>query len=251
MATITDPQTLGVWYHGMSSNDLGLRLLSPLTVGLPDRNLIQVQLPYSNTMIELTSYYGKSIFNERTISISFNYDFRGSLQGGQDMYTRIQRWLYSPQGKSPLVLGHDRNYYYMAEVVSSSSRDDVRSSGTFNAVFTCYPFKISINYSNDDNWNKFMFDTDHVQLLAYKFQAPKSVRAYNDSVNEVVPIVVASDNIVIHDDLGNSYPFSQGISDQKNSLFPFKLHTGENDITFASKSYNVCEAAILLQNEVI
>lgn len=251
MDTITDPITLGVWYHGMSSNDLGLRLLSPLTVGLPDRNLIQVQVPYSNNMIELTSYYGKSIFNERTISISFNYDFQGSLQGGQDMYTKIQKWLYQPQGKAPLVLGHDRNYYYMAEVVSSSTREDMRSSGTFTAVFTCYPFKISINYSNDDNWNRFMFETDHVQLLAYNLNLQKSFRLYNQSINEVVPIIVSNGNIKISDDTGNSYIFGNGIDDQSSSLFPFKLHTGENDLTMTNLQSAPCKVAILLHEEVI
>lgn len=251
MATITDPQTLGVWYHGMSSNDLGLRLLSPLTVGVPDRNLVQVQLPYTNNKIELTSYYGKSIFNERNISISFNYDFKGSLQGGQDMYTKIQRWLFSPQGKSPLVLGHDRHYYYMAEVVSSSSREDVRSSGTFNAVFTCYPFKLSIDYSNDDNWNRFMFETDHVQNMAYKFYSQTNIRLYNDSVNEVVPTVVTDSNIDIINDDGSRVSFTGGINDQSKSLFPFKLHTGSNEITLVNTSGSTAKVAILLRNEVI
>lgn len=251
MATLNSSGELSIWYHGKSSADVGLRMMTPLTVGVPERQLVQVQLPYTSKIIELTSYYGKAVFNERQITVTFWYDFKDSLSAGQDMYTKIQRWLYNIQGKSPLVLPTDRKYYYMAEVVSASTREDALSAGKFTVVFNAYPFKMSVNYTNDDNWNRFMFETDHVQQIAYKFKTGKTIHLFNDSVNAIVPTVVASSPITIRDDVGNEYNFDAGISTQEESLFPLSLNVGENDLTIVGLSEPVTRCAILIRDEVI
>lgn len=248
---INDPAELSVWYHGKSSQDVGLKMTTPLTVGIPERNLIQVALPYTSKVIELTSYYGKAVFNERQITIAFWYDFKSSLSAGQDMYTKIQHWLYDIQGKTPLVLPTDRNYYYMAEVVSASTREDALSAGKFTVTFTCYPFKLSVNYTNDDNWNRFMFETDHVQRLAYKFYSSQKIVLYNSSVNEIVPTIVSNNNISVITDDGGTAQFHVGVDDQSSNLFPFKLHSGMNTLTAYNLDRQDAELAILIRTEVI
>lgn len=62
-----------VYFDNISSEDLGIIFLGG-TIGTPTAKKLNVEIPYSDGVIDLTDYYGVVRYNNRTISLNFIVD---------------------------------------------------------------------------------------------------------------------------------------------------------------------------------
>ena len=62
-----------VYFDNISSEDLGIIFLGG-TIGTPTAKKLNVEIPYSNGVLDLTDYYGVVQYNNRNISLNFIVD---------------------------------------------------------------------------------------------------------------------------------------------------------------------------------
>lgn len=222
--------SLGIIFDGVSSVDLGLETLLNRSIGLPSRRLLTVSLPYSNQVLDLSSYYENALYEERTLQYAFQVPSFDSKIALNDFFGRLQRWLYKTNGKVPLVDGADPNHYYLAEVVSAPTREEMLGMGVMTISFTAYPFRIEHATAGDDTWDTFDFENGIVQPMVFKVTNSKAITLFNISQTEIVPTIKTSNAITISDGT-TSYDFAAGEDDQSNSAYQLTLKGGANQFS--------------------
>lgn len=210
---------------------MGLETLSDRNIGLPVRRMIPVTPPYSNTVLDLSEYYGEPLFEERTLQYSFVTPSFESKEALNEFYAYIQQWLYSPTGKAPLVDCADRFHYYLAQVVDAPTRAEMADSGTITISFKAYPFRIGLNEEGDDIWDSFSFLTGISQKTSFNVYEILYISLFNNGQPNEVPTVTTSDNITIKNVDGKSFVFPAGNNDQSLNDDPLIIAHGKNNFT--------------------
>lgn len=238
--------SIGIIFDGVSSIDLGLETLVDRSIGLPNRRPITVPLPYSNKVLDLSSYYEETLFEERTLQYDFQLPWFDSKIALNDFFGRLQRWLYKTNGKVPLVDGADPTHYYLAEVVNAPTRDEMLTTGNITVSFTAYPFRIERAAAGDDNWDTFDFENGIAQSTVFKVTDNKAITLINISQTEIIPAIKSSSPMTISDGT-TSYDFAAGEDDQANAAYQLTLKVGANQFLISGTG----TAEFIWHNEVI
>lgn len=244
---IESDKSIGISFNGKSSTDFGLETLVDRTIGLPNRTLIPVTMPYSNDILDLSSYYGIPLYTERTLQYTFLLPNFTTKQSLNDFYGQLQSWLYSPMGKVPLIDGADPMHYFMAQVVSAPTRTEITDTGTITVSFTGYPYRYESRDVGSDEWDTFDFVNDVAQATTFAVSGSLAISIINASQTASLPIITTSDNITIKDSSGNSFEFLKGANDQTEVADQMFLKIGENDFTITGNA----DVDFHWQNEVI
>lgn len=218
----------GIWFNGHHSTDFGLDALDKKAITFPAKRKITVQIPYSNSVLDLSNAYGGQVYEERTFSQTFNIIDR-RLWNKESMYrlwTEVVNWLMEPATKQPLYDDVMHSYYYLAEVQSPPSFSEMLFRGELTIEWTCYPFRIYELAEGNDIWDKFDFDFDIAQKTKHRVYGLKKVLLYNISASVVSPDIKADSNMAI---LLRDQSFEVPAQDSQN--FRLRLLSGENWLT--------------------
>lgn len=233
---IESDKSIGISFNGKSSTDFGLETLVDRKIGLPNRTLIPVTMPYSNNILDLSSYYGIPLYTERTLQYTFLLPNFTTKQSLNDFYSQLQSWLYSPMGKAPLIDGADPMHYFMAQVVNAPTRTELTDTGTITVSFTGYPYRYESRNANSDEWDTFDFVNDVAQATKFTVSGSLAVSIINTSQIASLPIITTSNNITIKDSSGNSFKLLKGANDQTKVADQMFLKIGENDFTITGNA---------------
>ncbi|MCB2311602.1 phage tail family protein [Clostridium tagluense] len=215
----------GLTFNGKHSyNDFGIYLESK-SLQAPSKKKIKVDVPFMNSTYDFSTIGsgGEIVYNQRDIVVKFGISSRNK-ETLYSVYSDVLQWLLDI-GKSQLIFDDINDYYFLAEVESITSFEEVLRFGKFEAKFIAEPFKISIDYVGDDIWDTFNFLEDITQYNEFDIIGTKLIKLYNIG-RAVAPIITVNSNMSIIIG-GKSYNLQVG----DNNIFGLKLQTGDNWIT--------------------
>lgn len=194
-------------------------------IGFPEKNKITVPVMHSNKVIDLSGIYGGQTFSERPLKFVFQYYGSSDPESIDRTYTQVVNWLMSYSGKAPIYDDRMKRYYYLAELVSSPSFEELLYKGTLTISFTAYPFRFDSIPEGDDDWDTFDFDFDVAQDVQFKVEGSKEITLYNVGNNVAVPTITASTAFqVVQDNREISLPAG------RHEHSRIRLLTGENKL---------------------
>lgn len=193
-----DSKSYGIYYNGHHSSEFGLICLQDKQVGMPAKNKILVDLPFSNNKLDLSNVYGSQIYGERTYTQVFNLTVaQFDKEGLYRLWTKVVNWLMSTSTKSPLFDDVMQRYYYLAEVQEAPEFEELLHWGTLTVKWQCYPFRISALKEGNDIWNAFDFDFDVAQRVKYTIDGSVQISLINNGASALIPTVIADADMQI------------------------------------------------------
>ena len=190
----------GVDFNGHHSSEFGLIALKDKKVGMPAKNKILVEIPFSNEKLDLSNVYGGPYFEERTYTQVFHLQVNQyDKEALYILWTRIVNWLMGTKSKSPLYDDVMHNYYYLAEVQKAPTFDEMLHWGTLTVEWQCYPFRIAALAEGNDIWDTFCFDLDVAQDVSFDVTNSLDVVLINNGATQVNITVKASAPMTIGD----------------------------------------------------
>lgn len=183
----------GVDFNGHHSSEFGLIALKGKKVGMPAKNKILVEIPFSNSKIDLSNIYGGPYFEERTYTQVFHLQVdQYDKERLYILWTKIVNWLMGTKSKVPLYDDVMHSYYYLAEVQKAPTFDEMLHWGTLTVEWQCYPFRISALQEGNDVWDTFCFDLDVAQEVSFDVSGSLQVTIINNGETQVDMTVKAS-----------------------------------------------------------
>lgn len=203
------------------TEDFGLILLSR-DIGSPTKNKIKEKVPFMNGEYDFSLMYGEQTFGQRQLVYTFDVSH---LTHELLMYklSELENWLL---GTTEVNL-HDDDYpdtHFKAECIDVIRSDD-DWIGEITVKFSAYPFRVS-NENENDMWDIFNFETGVSQELTHNISNSKVIDIYNNGINKIYPIIVASGDMQLIMD-NKTYNIKAGTTN--TWLFAFKR--GLNRIT--------------------
>lgn len=130
----------GVYFDGIHSADIGVFVRSVDRSLLPGKRVTQYIIPGKSG-----SYDVENGYENRTIVCEFGFvgdnltrfDFRIKAR-------KVAQWL---SGKGTLIFDDEPDKCYQAQVVDSTSIEEVAATGKAQVSFLCSPFAESLDYS--------------------------------------------------------------------------------------------------------
>lgn len=190
----------------------------------PAKKKIKESVPFMNGSYDFSTVgsNGEITYDTRTITIVIGIPM-STKDNLQTAYSKILMWLVDV-GKSRLIFDDSKDYFYLAEVESVSTFEEVQSFGKLTATFVADPFKTSINNVGDDIWDTFNFEEDVVQNLDIDVVGSEFISVYNAGRSILPNIVVSADMTLNLNDI--NYNLVTG----DNMFYNLKLLNGENAI---------------------
>ncbi len=190
---------VGIKFNGRHSTDFGLILLKGKEIGFPEKNKIEVRVPFSNAVIDLSNIYGSQTFGERSIKHVFLIrDFKNKdAESMYRLWTKVVNWLTQPTTKQPMYDDIMHKYYYLAEVVKAPSLEDMVSTGKLTVEWTCYPFRIYELFEGHDIWDDFDFEFDIAQEIEYEINGSRNIQLFNVGSNVAIPEIITDNALSI------------------------------------------------------
>lgn len=207
-----------------SYDDFNLKLIN-VNVEYPTPKVIKQSVPYQNGEYDFTELYGGTSYNNRKITIEFEYnEGKGITRTNLNVhYSKVINWLYGAD-RSKLYIDFEKGYY-TGRVINISSIESLNNTGKITVEFECYPFKINELLEGNDIWDEFNFELDYAQDTKFNINGTENIVIYNDSIiNKTPDIVCTSDFEIIQK--GVTFKFKAGIYKD----YRFKLYRGENNL---------------------
>ena len=214
----------GFKFNNRHNHDEGVVMHSK-SIDPPSKKKIKEPIPFTNGSYDFSTVgsSGEITYNERQITIVLGLP-SSTKEALQDLYTRTLEWLMDV-GKSQLIFDDVIGYYYMAEVESASTFDQVMSFGKLTVTFVAEPFKTSTEYEGSDVWDIFNFEEDMVQDMSYTVTGTSVVSIYNKGRVTTPKINCSAPMSVVVS--GKTYSLATG----DNTFYGMKLKNGVNEIT--------------------
>ena len=194
-----DSKKYGIYFNGHHSSEFGLICLQDKKIEMPSKNKILVEIPFSNSKLDLSNIYGDQIFNERTYTQVFNLKVEQyNKESLYHLWTKVINWLMDTNSKIPLFDDVMQRYYYLAEVQEAPNFEELLHWGSLTVTWQCYPFRISALPEGNDIWNTFDFDFDIAQKVKYTIVDDLEITLLNNSASSVVPSLVTDSDMQIN-----------------------------------------------------
>ncbi|WP_436632890.1 phage tail domain-containing protein [Latilactobacillus sakei] len=218
----------GIEFNGLRSDSLGLTVINPKEIGFPSKNKIIQDLPFSNTILDLSEMYGGQSYGERKLKFTFLIieSDRFDKDALYTQWTKTVNWLMGANHKVKLKDDVMSEYYYLGEVQEAPSWDEYVRHGKFTVEFICYPFRIHELAEGSDIWDTFNFELDIAQITEYTVVGSRTVTLYNVGQNQVNPQIVATAPFEITTN-GQNYTTPAGTIESPD----FVLNQGETSMT--------------------
>jgi len=180
----------GFSFNNRHNHDEGVVMHSK-SIESPSKKMIKESIPFMNGSYNFSTVgsNGEIVYGERSITIIIGLP-ANSKEQLQNIYSRTLAWLMDV-GQSQLIFDDIPDYYYMAEVESSSSFSQVMEFGMLSVTFVAEPFKTSIEKEGQDIWDIFNFEEDYAQDVTYTVSNTLTVTVYNKG-RIVTPIINVS-----------------------------------------------------------
>jgi len=210
--------------------DMGVVMHSK-SIQSPSKKMIKDSVPFMNGTYDFSTIgsAGEITYNERTIEVVLGLNAINK-ERLQVMYSDILEWLVN-NGRSKLVFDVIKDYYYMAEVESTSTFKEVIEFGLLTITFVAQPFKTGVDYATNNLWDYFNFEEDYLQDSDYDIISNKVITIYNPRML-TTPIINCSSNMVL---LYNSITYSLFVGDNKS--YGLKLQNGSNILDFTGNGH--------------
>jgi len=203
--------------------DYGL-LMESKSIQPPSKKKIKVDVPGMNGSYDFSTIAsgGEIVYAERNIKVLFGLPTRNKQQL-YVLYSKILEWL-EDTSQAQLTFDNISDYYFIAEIESIPTFEEVYSFGKLEVTFTCEPFKTSINLAGSDVWDTFNFEEDVVQDMNFNVVSTKVVSVYN--AGRLITPIINSNAAMTVTISGKTY--NLGIGD--NKIYGLKLQNGYNSI---------------------
>ncbi|WP_226545025.1 phage tail protein [Bacillus thuringiensis] len=218
----------GIKFDGKHSyKDMGYTMPAEREIGLPAKEKIIVQVPFSNVEYDFSELYGSQTYTSRSLKYSFNVLKRGNYtpQTMQIEKIKLINWLMNTRGRKKLYDDTIPGYYFLAELESAADIQDDWETGTLTATFRAYPFMIAELHEGNDIWDDFNFELDVAQITKFTVKGKANVDLLNVGTPDIVPEIQSSTPMKITKE-GVTYAIPSGISKDRN----FVLKPGENNL---------------------
>lgn len=209
-----------------SYTDFGITIES-INIQPPSKKKIKDSVPYMNGSYDFSTIgtSGEITYNEREIKIKFNLVKRDKLSLYLK-YSKVLEWLLG-NGKNQLIFNFMQGYYFLAEVESAPSFEEVlQRAGKLEVTFVCETFKYGVDLAGELLWDNIDFELpDYIQNTSFTVSGNQIVNLYNPSSHSIIPKVVCNSNMSC---TLNSY--TANFTTTKNIDWQFKLLPGANNI---------------------
>ena len=212
-------------FNGKNSYDDFELIMESKVILPPSKKKIKGEVPFANSSYDFSTIgsNGEITYNDRNITVIFILPTISKLRL-HILYSKVLEWLQDvPQSK--LIFGDMKDYYFLAEVESASSFEEIAICGKLTVTFVAEPFKVGVNLEGNTLWDTFNFNTDVMQDTSYDVVGNKSINIINVG-RLVTPTIncTAAMSITL-----NSKTYNLAIGD--NTIYGLKLLKGDNNIT--------------------
>jgi len=214
----------GLTFDGKHSyKDFGL-YMETKSIQPPVKKKIKIDVPYmdSNYDFSTVGSNGEIIYSQRTITVILGLKTI-SKEKLYILYSKVLEWLQDIS-QSQLIFDDIKDYYFMAEVETVPTFDEMVRLGKLTVVFVCDPFKTSIDFATNNIWDTFNFEEDYLQDSDYDVVTTRTINIYNPG-RLVMPIINCDSAMTIILN-GKTYNLIIG----NNKLYGFKFLNGPNNI---------------------
>jgi predicted phage tail component-like protein len=193
-------------------------------ISSPAKKKIKESVPFMNGNYDFSTVgsNGEIVYDTREVKIKFGLPTRSKSEL-YTLYSEILEWLVDA-GQQQLIFSDMPDYYFLGEVESATSIEEVLRMGRLEVSFTCEPFKIGTSEAGNQLWDTFNFLTDYMQDTTYTVIGSKTITIYNAG-RAVVPVVNCSTAMAC---VLNGYTVDFVTGD--NTDYSFKLSKGTNTI---------------------
>jgi phage-related protein len=155
-------------------------------------------------------------------------------------YSKAIEWLVD-SGKGQLIFDDILDYYFIAEVESASTFEEIMEFGNLTVEFTAEPFKQNVYLAGSEEWDLFNFEDDAMQDVEFYVVGSKTITLYN--TGRVVSPMINTDSVMylVKDEV--TYDLVVG----DNKKYGFKLQNGTNSIEI----YGTGHVKFLFRKEVL
>lgn len=206
--------------------DFGVTIES-IDIQPPSKKKIKDSVPYMNGSYDFSTIGtgGEIVYNEREIKIRFNLVTRNKLSLYLK-YSKVLEWLLGT-GQQKLIFNFMTGYYFLAEVESATSFEEVlQRAGRLEVSFVCEPFKYGTDLAGELLWDNIDFELpDYIQNTLFTISGSQTVTLYNPSSHSIIPKIVCNANMSC---TANGY--TANFTTTKNTDWGFKLKPGANNI---------------------
>lgn len=222
--------TLSIDFNGKNSfKDLGFKIES-YSVGYPQKKKTLIEVPYSDSTIDLSHIHNQVNYTDREIEITFIVKGlkRNELE---TKYHKLANWLLSTKGKSQLYFSTESNYYYMAEVLGIDSITTYFGKlGRYHVKFNASPYRYDSNFKDNWLWDPFSFIDGIIPKLNFEVDGTKEIKLINRSIPTTPIITVSKDCKVVFKN--KTYNLKTGPNRDYDMVFT----SGENILKFITVS---------------
>jgi predicted phage tail component-like protein len=193
-------------------------------ISSPAKKKIKDSVPFMNGNYDFSTVgsNGEIVYDTREVKIKFGLPTRSKSEL-YTLYSEILEWLVDA-GQQQLIFSDMPDYYFLGEVESATSIEEVLRMGRLEVSFTCEPFKIGTSEAGNQLWDTFNFLIDCMQDTSFTIAGSKTVTIYNAG-RAVVPVVNCSSAMSCNH---NGYTANFATGD--NTDYNFKLLSGANTI---------------------
>lgn len=166
-------------------------------VGFPTKTKNRIKIPNTNIFYDYAELFGDQ-YEERALEYTLLIAEPNAMTGQEIQHKKmlLANWLM-PGSQHKLEDSNIPGYYFLAEIQSAPSLEDLFTYGELTVQFACYPYKIGGHLEGDDVWDTFDFDTDIAQDLSFDVNGSQSVSIYNVSAHSIESRVVVTGNVSV------------------------------------------------------
>ena len=233
----------GVRFNGKHTwADFHLRVLDK-ALSFPEKASVTTSLPYSNQIIDLSALYGHQIFKDRTFKMTFLLT-AWETHTKEQLYrkwTELVNWLQGTAGRQPLVDDIMADYYYLGEVITAPSWEEMRLYGKLTVEWTCYPFRIHAVAEGDDVWDDFDFEFGVAQETSFDVTDATMVTLLNVGTQPAQPTIVAGADFTVAVTGSKTCGVKKGTVTAEDAAYPFTLQVGTSELTITGTGSIACD----------
>jgi predicted phage tail component-like protein len=215
----------GLTFNERHSSDFGL-VLESKSIQPPSKKKIKVNIPFMNGSYDFSNLgtNGEVTYTERVITVVLGLPTRSKIELHL-LYSQILLWLQDVV-KSQLTFDDITDCYYMAEVETAPSFDELNKFGKLTVTFIAEPFKFGKDYVGQEHWDNLNFETDTLQNeLKFNINETQPIIIYNPG-RIISPEVIVSSNMSC-----SLNGYTANFTTNKSKDYRFKLQNGNNNIS--------------------
>lgn len=214
----------GYLFNGKHSyNDIGL-IMESKSIQPPAKKKIKVDVPFMNGTYDFSTVgsNGEIIYTERAIKVVHVLP-AWSKANLHALYSRALEWLQDV-GQRQLIFDDISYFYFMAEVESASTFEEIVTFGKLTVVFIAEPFKTGLAFVGSTLWDTFNFNEDLIQDSSYDVVVTQTVSIYNPgrlvtpTINCSVPMSIVFSGVTYALIAGDNVPYGMKLLNGDNTL---------------------------------